>query len=114
MKIPSPTEEPTPQIVESTANTIDVPPTPLRCFTGALISGVLATALYFLTTAIAQSFAAKPISSGNITAINISVAVRTLVVGMSTLATAIFGITALGLIALGMQLLIKRFKGTTA
>ncbi|MBD2460938.1 DUF3082 domain-containing protein [Oscillatoria sp. FACHB-1407] len=84
-----------------------VPPTPLRCFVGASISGAIATALYFLTISIATTFANKPLPSGNATALNIAVAVRTLVVGMSTLGTAIFAIATLGLVALGIQLLFK-------
>lgn len=84
--------------------------TPLRCFTGALISGSLAIALYALTSSIARSFAGKPLPTGNVTTTNIAVAVRTLVVGMSTLATAIFAISALGLVALGIQLLILQLR----
>ncbi|MBE9182174.1 DUF3082 domain-containing protein [Oculatella sp. LEGE 06141] len=80
-----------------------VPPTRLRCFTGALISGVIAFVLYLLTQSIVHTFADKPLPTSNITAINIAVAVRTLVMGMSTLATAIFGIAALGLTALGIR-----------
>jgi hypothetical protein len=85
----------------------EVPPTPQRCFTGALISGGLAYALYLLTHSIATAFANKPLPSGRI-AINIAVAVRTLVIGMSTLGTAIFAIATLGLIALGIQLLVQK------
>jgi uncharacterized membrane protein (DUF373 family) len=81
---------------------------PLRCFTGALIAGSLAMVLSRLTMAIATTFASKPVPVGNVTATNIAVAVRTLVVGMSTLATAVFGIAALGLAALGVQLLVRQ------
>lgn len=84
-----------------------VPPTPLRCFTGALISGPLAYGLYLLTHAIATSFAQKPLPTGQV-ATNIAIAVRTLVVGTSTLGTAIFAIATLGLVALGIQLLIQK------
>jgi hypothetical protein len=85
---------------------------PLRCFTGALISGSLAMLLYSLTASIARSFASKPLPTGNVTTTNIAVAVRTLVVGMSTLGTAIFAIAALGLVALGIQLLIVQLRGS--
>ncbi|NJR58011.1 MAG: DUF3082 domain-containing protein [Cyanobacteria bacterium CRU_2_1] len=85
-------------------------PTPLRCFTGAFIAGGLGYALYLLTRSIAEVFANKPLPTGNYVATNIAVAVRTLVVGMSTLGTAIFGISAVGLIALGIQLLIKQLR----
>lgn len=84
-----------------------VPPTPQRCFTGAIISGPIAYGLYLLTQSIADAFAQKPLPAGRI-AMNIAVAVRTLVIGMSTLGTAIFAIATLGLIALGIQLLIKK------
>jgi hypothetical protein len=86
------------------------PPTPLRCFIGALVAGGLGTAAYFLTTSIATTFANKP-PTGSALAVNISIAVRTLVVGTSTLATALFGITALGLVALGIQVMIKGADG---
>ena len=85
--------------------------TPLRCFIGALISGSLAIALYSLTLSIARSFAAKPIPTGSVATANIAVAVRTLVVGMSTMGTAIFAISTLGLVALGIQLLILQLRG---
>lgn len=83
-------------------------PTPLRCFAGALISFPFTIALYLLTVSIAQTFANKPIPSGNELAIKIAVLVRTLVMGISALGMGIFGITTLGLIALGIQLLIKK------
>ncbi|MBE9190558.1 DUF3082 domain-containing protein [Gloeocapsopsis crepidinum LEGE 06123] len=83
-------------------------PTPLRCLTGSLISGGLAIALYSLTAAIAQTFAAKPIHSDNPAVINIASAVRTLVVGITALGTGIFGLVALGLIGLAIQILIQQ------
>jgi Protein of unknown function (DUF3082) len=83
-------------------------PTVLQCMTGSLIAGTVAMPLYALTMSIAQSFASKPVHSDNITAIKISVAVRTLVVGMATLATSIFVMAAVGLMALALQLLIQK------
>ena len=85
-------------------------PSPLRCLSGALISGGFAIALYFLTSSIAQSFAAKPIASTNTTAIRISIAIRTLVVGLSTLATTLFGIIAFGLVLLAIYASIQQLK----
>lgn len=82
--------------------------TPSRCFTGALISGGLGTALYFLTMSIIAAFAKTPLPTKSAFAVNIAVAVRTLVVGVSTIATALFAITTLGLIALGIQVWIQR------
>lgn len=83
------------------------PPTPLRCITGATISGGLAFAMYSLMIAIATTFASKPIHSDNQIVINIASAVRTLVVGVVALGMGIFSIVAIGLLALAIQLLIQ-------
>ena len=101
MNNPTPTES---QIKQPTDNT---QPTPIRCLSGALISGGLAIALYLLTASIAQTFAAKPIHSDNPIAINIGAAVRTLVVGITALGTGIFALVAVGLVALAIQLSIQ-------
>ncbi|MEM8602328.1 MAG: DUF3082 domain-containing protein [Cyanobacteria bacterium P01_H01_bin.121] len=74
-----------------------------RCLTGAAIAGSLAVLLYLLTTSIAQTFADKPIRATSYLAANIGAAVRTLVVGSCTLATVLFAVSALGLIALGIR-----------
>lgn len=87
-----------------------VPPTPLRCFTGSVIAGGFAYVLYLLTQSIITSFANKPLSATNQLAAKIGVAVRTLVVGISTLGTGIFAIAAIGLLALGIQLLFKQLR----
>ncbi|MEM9538004.1 MAG: DUF3082 domain-containing protein [Cyanobacteria bacterium P01_E01_bin.42] len=88
----------------------DSPPTaerkslsPLQCVMGALTAGGFALPLYWLTNSIASTFAEKPLPSTNQTALKIAVAVRTLVVGLATLATAIFAIAAIGLLALALQ-----------
>lgn len=82
--------------------------TPLRCFAGALTSAGFSLLAYRLTVAIATSFANKPITSDNPIAVNISAAVRTLVMGMAALGAGVFGVAALGLAALGVQLLFKK------
>ena len=91
-----------------------LPVTPLRCFTGALISAPVAVALYSLTLSISRTFAAKPLVSDNTLAIRISIMVRTLVMGMSALGTAIFAFTTLGVMALGVQLLVKSQRSKRA
>ena len=101
---------PTPNPDTKSINSPDAPPSPLKCFSAALISGGFAIALYFLTSSIAQSFAAKPLASTNPTAINIAIAVRTLVVGVSTLGTFVFSFIAVGLLALGLQSVIQQLK----
>ncbi|MGH2415634.1 MAG: DUF3082 domain-containing protein, partial [Microcystaceae cyanobacterium] len=78
--------------------------TPLRCLLGSVISGAFAIALYSLTHSIAQTFAAKPVTSNNEIVIRIATAVRTLVVVMTALGTFIFGLVAVGLILLAIQL----------
>ncbi|MHC5934018.1 DUF3082 domain-containing protein [Nostoc sp.] len=81
---------------------------PLRCFTGAVISGGMGFAVYSLMIAIATNFATKPIHSINPLVVKISSAVRTLVVGVVALGSGIFSIVAIGLLALGVQLLIQQ------
>lgn len=102
-------------MVQSTANsdsqTTTAPLSPLRCFLGAIVAGVIAYALYNMTSSIATTFAAKPIHTNSYIVQRISSAVRTLVVGMSTLGTGIFGFAAFGLLALGLQLTIQRSRG---
>lgn len=97
---------PTQKPIEST--NLSQTPTPLRCLTGAMIAGGIAIALYSLTASIAFSFASKPISSNNPAVLNIAAAVRTLVVGIAALGTGIFGLVAIGLVALAIQLSIQR------
>ncbi|BFM40829.1 DUF3082 domain-containing protein [Synechocystis sp. LKSZ1] len=84
---------------------VKAPVTPLRCLLGASISGALAWGLYGLTAAIAVSFATKPILSDNLFVQRIGAAVRTLVLGVASLGTFIFGFVAVGLILLATQLL---------
>jgi hypothetical protein len=104
MNNPTPTENP----AGKSADTAVTLPSPLRCLTGALISGGLAIALYSLMTSIAQTFATKPIHSNNPIVVNIAGAVRTLVVGITALATGVFGLVAIGLVALAIQILIQQ------
>ncbi len=83
--------------------------TPLRCFVGSTMSGALAFGLYSLTSAIATTFAAKPVTSDNLLVIKIASLVRTLVVGVASLATFIFSFVTIGLILLAIQLIIQGF-----
>ncbi|MBW4652720.1 MAG: DUF3082 domain-containing protein [Kaiparowitsia implicata GSE-PSE-MK54-09C] len=82
-------------------------PTPLRCLIGSAISGAIAVAAYAMTLSIHATFVAKPLVSDNVLALRLSVLVRTLVTGISALATFSFAIAALGLVGLAIQLLIK-------
>gem|GEM_PF-694888 len=92
----------------SDAKALSTQPGVLKCLMGAVMAGAIATAMYLLTSSIAQTFASKPLHSTNAIVLRIGVAVRTLVVGASTLATFVFGLAALGLLALAIQTLIQR------
>lgn len=83
--------------------------TPLRSLSGALIAIVFALLLYRLTASVVQSFAAHPPTSNNTVVLNLSAAVRTLVIGSMTLATGIFSVAALGLVGLAVQLAVQHF-----
>lgn len=102
------TPPPNPQNSQEKIPVTSPEPTVFRCLSGSTIAGGFAYAFYLVTVSIAQSFANKPIHSDNITVINISAAVRTLVVGIVALGTGIFGLAALGLFALAIQLFIQR------
>ncbi len=109
-----PTPTPNQTSVSQSADTAQTLTSPLRCLVGALISGAMAFALYLLTSSIAQSFAAKPVTSTNPLTINIAVAVRTLVTGVSTLATGVFGLVTIGLVALAIQIMVQRLTKKSA
>jgi hypothetical protein len=83
-------------------------PTPQRCIFGSAIAGIMAYAMYMMTMNIAQSFATHKIQSTSQIVQRISAAVRTLVVGMTTLGMGVFGLAAIGLFLLAMQILIQR------
>ena len=87
---------------------------PLRCFSGSFVAGTLAILVYRMMIAIATTFANKPVTSDNPTVINLSAAVRTLVVGMVALGAGVFGIAALGLFLLGVQIIVKKLMGQDA
>jgi len=80
----------------------------LRAFTGSLMAGVFAMLFYKMLVAVATSFANKPVTSDNITVVNLSAAVRTLVLGSITLGTGVFAISAIGLSLLGLQMIWQR------
>jgi hypothetical protein len=98
-----------PNLTPPTQTPTQVTSSPLRCVTGATISGTLAFAAYSLMIAIATTFATKPIHSDNQIVIRIASAVRTLVVGVVALGAGIFGIVAVGLLALAVQLLVQQY-----
>jgi hypothetical protein len=86
------------------------PVTPLRCLIGAVLSGIFAFGMYRMTHAIALSFAAHKVTSSNQAVQRISAAVRTLVVGLTTMGTGIFTLATVGLLALAVQLTIRQLR----
>lgn len=104
-----PSTELTPQ-PSDVSNSGDPPVTPLRCLIGSGLAGVLSYAMYLMTIAIAQSFATHKIQSTSLIVQRISAAVRTLVVGMTTLGAGVFGLAAVGLLGLAIQLILQRAK----
>ena len=95
------------------SKTINVPNnldnvSPVQCLMSAIISGSIGYAVYLMTQAIATTFANKPIHSDNTFVINLSAAVRSLVIGIASLASSMFAIVTLGLIALAIQLIWQR------
>ena len=87
-------------------------PTPLRCFLSSVIAGALAFASYSLFSSIVQTYATKAVTSNNPIVINITSAVRTLVMGVVALATGVFAMVTIGLFLLGIQLMVQSFKKT--
>lgn len=98
-----------PNLIPESDTQAQVQTSPLRCVTGAIISGGLGYALYSLMIAIATSFANKPIHSDNPLVIKLTSAVRTLVVGLVALGSGIFVLVGVGLLALAVQLLVQKF-----
>jgi uncharacterized membrane protein HdeD (DUF308 family) len=84
--------------------------TPLRCFISSVIAGAIAFASYSLFSSIVQTYATKAVTSNNPIVINITSAVRTLVMGVVALATGVFAMVAIGLFLLGIQLMVQSFK----
>jgi Protein of unknown function (DUF3082) len=91
-------------------NSNATPPTPLRSLTGALMAAAMGLLLYRLTTSIIKSFADHPTVSHNTIVVNLSAAIRTLVVGLATMATGIFAFVTLGLIALAIQAVVQSLQ----
>lgn len=90
-----------PQNEEGTENKI----TPWRCFSGSAISAVIALATYLLTKSIILTYTNTPIKFNNPMAQSIASTVRTLVMGITIMATFLFIMVTIGLLALGIKLI---------
>ncbi len=95
---------------QDNSESIDNKITPMRCFTGGAISGVLAIGAYFLTKSVILTYADMPINFKNQIAANIASSVRTLIMGATTLATFVFLMVTVGLFALGIKLIFEEKK----
>ena len=84
--------------------------TPLRCFLAAIISGGIAFCLYLLFNSVVQTYATKAITSTNPVVVNLTAAVRTMVMGIVALGMGVFGVVAIGLLLLGIQLTIQGMR----
>lgn len=107
---PTPSETASPTASENPLSTGRI----LRAFTGSLIAGTIALLCYKMLMAVSTALANKPVQSDNITVINLSEAVRTLVLGIIALGTGVFAISAIGLLLLGVQMIWQRFKQPSA
>ena len=81
---------------------VEALPSPVRCWSGTLVAGGMSYAAFLLTQSVVASFASKP-ATGNQLALQIASTVRTLVMGIFTMATGVFGIIAIGLFLLGVK-----------
>lgn len=103
-----------PESKKSPESSLNAPPTPLRCLLGSIVAGVFSFLAWNLTQSIAVAFAARQITSDNMIVIRISIAVRTLVVGLTTFGAGIFGLAAIGLLGLAIQLLLTKKQSPEA
>ena len=84
--------------------------TPLRCFFASIISGAIAFGLYLLLNSVVQTYATKAVTSSNPVVINLTAAVRTMVMGIVALGTGVFGVVAIGIFLLGIQLTFQSLR----
>lgn len=84
-------------------------PDPFQTFVGALQAGGIALAMWYLTTNVDGYLSGRPLPSGY-TARNISVTIKTIVVGLCYLGTFVFGANSVGLFGLTLQVLLQPNK----
>ena len=84
--------------------------TPMRCFSGSAISGVLGFGSYLLTKSIIITYTTMPIKFDNPMAVRIATTVRTLMMGLTILATFLFAMVTVGLTALAIKLILEQQK----
>ena len=95
---------------ESTTDTSLKNATPLRCFLAASLSGAIAFCAYLMFISIVHTYAAKAVTSSNPIVVNLTAAVRTMVMGVVALGTGVFGVVAIGLFLLGIQVTLQGLR----
>jgi|TARA_B100000524_G_scaffold28150_1_gene13970 hypothetical protein len=85
---------------------------PFSCLIGSFLAGILGYGLYMLTSSIIHSFNAKPIISSNLLIIKLGSLVKTLVMGVASLATFMCFFISFGLILLACQLFLNKINHT--
>lgn len=95
---------------DSTTDNSSEKTTPLRCFVSSGISGGIAYLCYLMLSSIVNTYAGKAVTSSNPIVIKLTSAVRTMVMGGVALGTGVFGMVAIGLFLLGIQVTLQSFK----
>ncbi len=97
---------------ESTSNLApDAKPVPLNLFQtllGVGFSAAIAVGLSRLALSTSQKLATAPLPHGNATAVNVAMAVRSLLLGFCVMGAAIFGIIATGVLVWKLQQIFTR------
>lgn len=94
---------------------LDIPSTNVtswRCWFASGLAGGIAYGSYLLFNSIVQTYATKAVTSPNPIVVNLTSAVRTMVMGIVALGTGIFGMVAIGLFLLGIQVTFQSLKET--
>ncbi|MGD1922196.1 MAG: DUF3082 domain-containing protein [Pleurocapsa sp.] len=63
-----------------------------------------------LLNSIVQTYANKAVTSSNPVVVNLTAAVRTMVMGIVALGTGVFGVVAIGIFLLGIQLTVQGMR----
>ncbi|KAL5081599.1 hypothetical protein RYX36_010020 [Vicia faba] len=86
------------------------PPSPVQTFLGAIAAGVISLIMYKFATIIEAGLTRQTISE-DFSARQITITVRTIINGLTYLATFIFGLNSVGLFLYSGQLAFKSFSG---
>jgi len=82
---------------------------PIRSLIGALISGGMATGLYFFSISVAHKLAAHPFTRAESLADRVGAAFRTILLAIGSGITMIFAVIAIGLVLLAIKQVNQKF-----